>query len=150
MPHEGGHMTNMSNHPQTHRAEPTERPVPDAWHRTTATTRQAGQQETRNTRSKTAGPPKCKLRASLGTCTPHRQMNRNPQGQPGSQADPVMYHPAHHHAQGKDTSPASRRAAHKGHSTQSKEVALPPETQNHQHPCQSSKNDKAKAVCGSP
>ncbi|KAK5620227.1 hypothetical protein CRENBAI_000244 [Crenichthys baileyi] len=29
-PHKGGHMTNMPNHPRTHGAEPTERPVPDA------------------------------------------------------------------------------------------------------------------------
>ncbi|KAK5604706.1 hypothetical protein CRENBAI_012446 [Crenichthys baileyi] len=79
MPHKGGHMTNMPYHPRTHGAEPTECPVPDARHRTAAT-----------------------------------------------------------------TSPASQRTAQKGHSTPSKEVALPPETQNHQHPCQPSKNDVAK------
>ncbi|MEQ2301075.1 hypothetical protein AMECASPLE_032288 [Ameca splendens] len=62
---------------------------------------------------------------------PHRQTNRNHQG-----------HPADHHAKGKDASP--ERAPQKGHSTRSKEVALPPETQNHQHPGQPSKNDIAK------
>ncbi|KAK5619822.1 hypothetical protein CRENBAI_006779 [Crenichthys baileyi] len=62
---------------------------------------------------------------------PHRQTNRDPQGQPGSQADPAMHHPAHHRAQGKDASPSIRRAAH-------------------QHSCRPSKNDRAKPSCGSP
>ncbi|MEQ2225068.1 hypothetical protein ILYODFUR_013647 [Ilyodon furcidens] len=55
---------------------------------------------TRNTQPKMAGPPKCKLRSNIGTCTPCTQSSRDPPGQPGSQADPAMHHPTHHHAQG--------------------------------------------------
>ncbi|MEQ2249287.1 hypothetical protein ILYODFUR_027740 [Ilyodon furcidens] len=51
----------------------------------------------------------------------------------------------HHCAQRKDAGPASLRAPQKGHRTLGKEVALPPETQNHQHPGQPSKNDRAKS-----
>ncbi|KAK5599587.1 hypothetical protein CRENBAI_018897 [Crenichthys baileyi] len=72
-------------------------------------------------------------------------MNPEPPRQPGSQADPAMYHLAHHRAQGKDTSSASRRA-HKGHSMHNKEAALPPKMQNHQHPCQPSRIDRAKGT----
>ncbi|MEQ2301390.1 hypothetical protein AMECASPLE_035324, partial [Ameca splendens] len=61
-----------------------------------------------------------------------------------------MHHSAHHRAQGKDTSLTSRRAVKKDHSTHSKEAALPPEMQNHQHPCQPSRNDRGKPSCGSP
>ncbi|KAK5613556.1 hypothetical protein CRENBAI_019818 [Crenichthys baileyi] len=97
--------------------------------------------------TKNGSPTKCKLNASLGACTPHRQMNKNHQVQPGSQADPVMHHPAHHRAQGKDASSASRGATQKGHSMHSKEATLPHKKQNHQHPCQPSKNDRAKPSC---
>ncbi|KAK5606569.1 hypothetical protein CRENBAI_018564 [Crenichthys baileyi] len=45
-PHKVGHMTNMPNDPRTNGAKPAERPVPDAWHCTVATTRQAGQKKT--------------------------------------------------------------------------------------------------------
>ncbi|MED6256289.1 hypothetical protein ATANTOWER_023370, partial [Ataeniobius toweri] len=41
-----------------------------------------------------AGPPKCRLRANIGTFTPHRQTNRNPQGQPGSQETQNHQHPS--------------------------------------------------------
>ncbi|MEQ2278476.1 hypothetical protein XENORESO_019355 [Xenotaenia resolanae] len=79
----------MPNHTRTHGAEPTERPG-------TGTQTQPGKQgnktrptqtlrpPTRNPRPKMAGPPKCKLRASIGTCTPHIQKNRDPKGQPTS------------------------------------------------------------------
>ncbi|MEQ2284727.1 hypothetical protein AMECASPLE_024497 [Ameca splendens] len=137
MPHKAGHMTNMPNHPRTmgQSQQSTQSPMPGIgpqpqpgmWgNKTRPTTRQ--RPPTNNTRPKMAGPPKC------------RQMNRDHPGKTGSQADPAMHHPAHHHAQGKDASPASRRAAQKGHSTHS----------NHQHPCQPSKNDRAKPSCGSP
>ncbi|MEQ2226735.1 hypothetical protein ILYODFUR_030358 [Ilyodon furcidens] len=56
-----------------------------------------------------------------------------------------MHHLPHHCAQGKDANPASQKAAQKGHSTHSKEAALPPEM----HPCQPSKNDRAKPSLGS-
>ncbi|KAK5617644.1 hypothetical protein CRENBAI_002380 [Crenichthys baileyi] len=102
-----------------------------------------------HTRPKMPGPPKCKLRASIGKFTPHRQINRSPQGQPDSQADPAMHHPAHNCAQGKDAGPASQRAPQKGHSMHSKEATLPCETQNHQHLCGPSKNDRAKPSLGS-
>ncbi|MED6250060.1 hypothetical protein ATANTOWER_024048 [Ataeniobius toweri] len=53
-----------------------------------------------------------------------------------------MHHLAHHHAQGKDGSPASRRAPMKGQSPLCKEAAPHnPETQHHQHPCQPSRNE---------
>ncbi|MEQ2206385.1 hypothetical protein XENOCAPTIV_028721 [Xenoophorus captivus] len=86
----------------------------------------------------------------MSVSTSHRQSSRDPPGQQGSQADPAMHHPAHHRAQGKDTSITSRRVAKKGHSTHNKEAALPPEMQNHQHPCQPSRKDRAKPSCGSP
>ncbi|KAK5618706.1 hypothetical protein CRENBAI_013500 [Crenichthys baileyi] len=66
---------------------------------------------------KMAGPPKCKLQASIGTCTPHRQTNQNHQGHPGSQADPTMHHPTHHRSQGKNAGPAGQRVPKKDHST---------------------------------
>ncbi|MEQ2238611.1 hypothetical protein ILYODFUR_034912 [Ilyodon furcidens] len=97
-----------------------------------------------------ARPPKCKLRASIGNAAPHRQTNRNHQGQPGSQAESTTHHPAHHHAQWKDAALASQRVPQKGYSTRSKEAELPPERQNHQHPGQPSKNDRAKPSCSSP
>ncbi|MED6282160.1 hypothetical protein CHARACLAT_029129, partial [Characodon lateralis] len=99
---------------QNHGAEPTEHPVPDVWHQTPATPpgKQGNKTRptptpwplTRSTQPKIAGPPKCKLRTSIGKCMPHRQSSRDPPGQLGSQADPAMHHPALYRAQGKDTS----------------------------------------------
>ncbi|KAK5599184.1 hypothetical protein CRENBAI_024735 [Crenichthys baileyi] len=134
-PHKGGYMTNMPKHPRTtgQSQQSAQSPMPG-----TIPQPQPGKKgnkthptptprpPTRNTRPKMAGPTKCKLRTTIGTCTPHRQSSRDPPGQPGSQADPVIHHPAHHHAQGKDTSLTSRREAKKGHNTHSKEAALPP------------------------
>ncbi|MEQ2311007.1 hypothetical protein AMECASPLE_015209 [Ameca splendens] len=100
-------MTNMPKHPRTmgQRQQSTQSPMPG-----TRPQPQPGKQgnKTRptptprlpkgNTQPKMAGSPKCKLRTSIGRCTPHRQSSRHPPGQPGSQADPTMHHPAHHHA----------------------------------------------------
>ncbi|MEQ2232101.1 hypothetical protein ILYODFUR_007750 [Ilyodon furcidens] len=88
------HMTNMPNHPRTHGAGPTERSVPDTRHRTAATTRQVGQQNTSHINTEAAYKPTQPKMAGLPKC--------NHQVQPDSQADPAMHHPAHHHAQGKD------------------------------------------------
>ncbi|MEQ2257309.1 hypothetical protein ILYODFUR_033463 [Ilyodon furcidens] len=68
---------------------------------------------------------------------------RSPSSNKGQRALPHKQYSRPHDAV-KGASPASRRAAQKGHSTRSKEVALPPETQNHQHPRQPSKSDRAK------
>ncbi|MEQ2159795.1 hypothetical protein GOODEAATRI_026943 [Goodea atripinnis] len=79
-----------------------------------------------HTQPKLAWPTgKCNLRASIGTCTPHRQTNRILQGQPGSHADPAMQHPAHHRSQGKDTSPASRRRHRRATSHTAKRLHSP-------------------------
>ncbi|KAK5616569.1 hypothetical protein CRENBAI_006929 [Crenichthys baileyi] len=116
IPHKGGHMTNMPIHPRTHGAEPTERPVPDAWHRTAAMNRQAGQQNTSHTNTEAinkshptqnGSPTQMQAPGQHRHMQPHRQTNRSPQGQPRSQADSAMHHRAHHRAQGKEASPAS-------------------------------------------
>ncbi|MED6281914.1 hypothetical protein CHARACLAT_026715 [Characodon lateralis] len=111
MPHKGGHKTNMPNHPRTtgQSQQSAQYPMPG-----TKRQPQTGKQgnktcptptprpPTRNTQPKMAGPPKCKLQTSIGTCTPRRQSSRDPPGQQGSQADLAMHHTAHHHAQRKD------------------------------------------------
>ncbi|XP_047230912.1 extensin-like [Girardinichthys multiradiatus] len=79
-------------------------PQPGKWGKQTRLT-PTPRPPTRNIQPKMAGPPKCKLRASIGTCATRRQTSQDPLGQPGSQADPAMHHPAHYHTQGKDTSP---------------------------------------------
>ncbi|KAK5620843.1 hypothetical protein CRENBAI_018021 [Crenichthys baileyi] len=57
-PHKGGPMTSTPSHPRTQGAQPTERPVPDAGHQTTAKTRQAGQQNTSHSNTEAATKPR--------------------------------------------------------------------------------------------
>ncbi|KAK5623405.1 hypothetical protein CRENBAI_014851 [Crenichthys baileyi] len=81
MPHKGGPMTSTPSHPRTQGAQPTDRPVPDAGHQTTATTRQAGQYKQHPSLNTEAGHQarpdhkqqpnqKHKLQARIGTSTP--------------------------------------------------------------------------------
>ncbi|KAK5603625.1 hypothetical protein CRENBAI_003396 [Crenichthys baileyi] len=127
-------MTNMSNHPQTHGPEPTERPVPDAWDWTAATTRQAGQQNTSHTNTEAANkkhPTQNGRPTQMQAPGQHKHMHApqtnelRPPG-PARQSRIPCYAPppwcTHHCAQRKDASPASRRAAQKGHSKHSKEA----------------------------
>ncbi|KAK5611789.1 hypothetical protein CRENBAI_010162 [Crenichthys baileyi] len=57
-PHKGGPMTSTPSHPRTQGAQPTERPVPNAGHQTTATTRQAGQQNTSHSNTEASTKPR--------------------------------------------------------------------------------------------
>ncbi|KAK5600850.1 hypothetical protein CRENBAI_008657, partial [Crenichthys baileyi] len=57
-PRKGGPMTSTPSQPRTQGAQPTECPVPDAGHQTTATTRQAGQQNTSHSNTEAATKPR--------------------------------------------------------------------------------------------
>ncbi|MEQ2312263.1 hypothetical protein AMECASPLE_029103 [Ameca splendens] len=127
----------MPNHPKTmgqsQQSAQSPSPAPDP------TTRQAGQQNMSHTNTEATNkkhPTQNGRPTQMQAPDQHKHMHTpqtikpRPPGQPGSQADPAMHHPAHHRAQGKDTSPTSRRATKKGHSTHSKEAALPHEMQH--------------------
>ncbi|MEQ2284955.1 hypothetical protein AMECASPLE_026949 [Ameca splendens] len=63
---------------------------------------------------------------------------------PGSQADPMMHHPAHHHAQRERRRPSNPKGATKRPKPAPQRGCIPPETEDHQHPSQPSKTDRAK------
>ncbi|XP_047226608.1 proteoglycan 4-like [Girardinichthys multiradiatus] len=131
-PHKGGHIQPPPN-PQgrANRAPSPRSPAPDSSHNqaSRATKHIPLQHQGRHQTApdpKWQAHPKCKLQAMIGTCTPPPITGKpRPPDQLGSQADATMHHPAHYHAQGKDTGPASRRAPQKGPSTRSKEVTPP-------------------------
>ncbi|KAK5610579.1 hypothetical protein CRENBAI_002929 [Crenichthys baileyi] len=137
-PHKGGLMTNMPDIPQgrANRA-PSTRCCP-ARHRTAATTRPMGQRNTTHTNTEAAykpHPAQNNRPTQMRTPSQHRHMHPSidKQTTSGSRADPATHHPTHHRAQGKDTSPASRRAPQKGHSPYSKEAARN-QNLNQKHP----------------
>ncbi|MEQ2317117.1 hypothetical protein AMECASPLE_039464 [Ameca splendens] len=76
-----------------------------------------------------AGPTKCKLQASIGTCTPHRKTNQNNQGQPGNKEAPATHHPAHHRAQGKGFSPPRQGTRITNRTTQIQMMPMPTQGQ---------------------
>ncbi|MEQ2300596.1 hypothetical protein AMECASPLE_027381 [Ameca splendens] len=105
----------MPNHPRTHGAEPTKRPVPNAWHRTAATTRQAGQQNTSHTNTEAANKKHLSQNVrptQIQAPGQHRHMHTpqtnelRPPGLARQSSRPRDAPPC----QGKDASPASRKA----------------------------------------
>ncbi|MED6261881.1 hypothetical protein ATANTOWER_011312 [Ataeniobius toweri] len=80
----------------------------------------------RNTRAKMAGPTTCKLRASIGTCTPHKQTNRDSQGQPGNQSDPQCSNPPTTVPKGKMPAQQAEGCLRKATARTTKRLHFPP------------------------
>ncbi|MEQ2216898.1 hypothetical protein XENOCAPTIV_024835, partial [Xenoophorus captivus] len=103
------------------------------------------------TRPKTAGPPKCKLQALIGTSTPpHRQANRDHRASWAVKQTPRCTTPPTTMPKGKTPAQQAEGRHRKAPAHGAKRSHPHPETQTHLHPGQPSKNDRAKPDRRSP
>ncbi|KAK5610424.1 hypothetical protein CRENBAI_004859 [Crenichthys baileyi] len=133
MPQKGGHATNMPNHPRTHRAEPTERSIPDAPQPGTGPQPQSGQRGNKTHTTLTPRPPISHTIRPTQMQAPsqHRHMyppidkrtetTRAPASQAVKQTLRRTTPPTTVPKGG--AGPGGRRLPQKGHSTHSKEAA---------------------------
>ncbi|KAK5619686.1 hypothetical protein CRENBAI_009321 [Crenichthys baileyi] len=120
MPHKGGHMINMPNHPRTRRAEPTEHPVPDVWG-TVKTTNPKRTPPTRNHPADKQTPPQYKVEKSDATTKPSDARPAAPtlRGQSCRAQGHCPNTTAHHTVEDRTQERAPKaKAVHKAHAVQ--------------------------------
>ncbi|XP_047208473.1 early nodulin-75-like [Girardinichthys multiradiatus] len=154
-------MTSTSSHSRTHRAEPTERPAPEARHQTAATTRQAGQQNTSHSNTKAATKPHPTQNGRPTQMQapghdrymhppPHRQANRDHRASWAVKQTPRCTTPPTTMPKGKTLAQQAEGRHRKSPAHGAKRSHPHPETQTPLHPGQQSKNDRAKPDRRSP